>query len=579
MSCNADHAVYEMENFMDYEILKAAIIIIGGFAAFAVFVYWNKRTQKERRMARIRARYGKIPEREYSLEEFHAISRYYRLKETEGFSIDDITWNDLDMDRIFQDINHTWSCVGESVLYDMLRRPLMEEEELERRERLIAYMASHEKEREEMQYEFSMNGRTGKYSVFDYIYNLAEFTPGKASEHFLCIGLILLAVCLIFWNVGTGVVALIAAAAFSWSRYFAENRRIEPYIASCRCLLRLLETAKVLKKWEKQPELAWEIEKIQDSAGKFKNFAADGRFVVMSGQSGGGIEKVFLDYLNCTFHLNLLKFNRLVREIRNLNDEIYALADGIGLLEAAAAVASWRQTLADCCTPEFTDGKQAEFSIVEGCHPLLMHPVANSISAKRSVLLTGSNASGKSTFLKMAAVNAILAQTVHTCAAESYRASYFRVYSSMALRDDITNSESYFIAEIRSLKRILDAVGSEGAPVLCFVDEVLRGTNTIERIAASAEVLKSLKGKDVLCFAATHDIELTYILEEDFDNYHFQEEISDEDIRFDYRLYKGRAQSRNAIRLLKIMGYNPEVIERADKRAKELMEGRMLSCW
>ncbi|MGN0275724.1 MAG: hypothetical protein ACI4CZ_00855 [Hominisplanchenecus sp.] len=564
---------------MNSEILKAAIFIIGGFAVFAAAAFWNNYKRKQQRMAKIRACYGKIPEREYSLEEFQAIGRYYRLKKAEGFCIDDITWNDLDMDRIFQDINHTWSCVGESVLYDILRRPQMDEAELNRRERLIRYMASHEKEREEMQYEFSLNGRTGKYSVFDYIYNLTEFAPGNQAGHFLCIGLVILAVCLIFWNVGTGVVALIAAAAFSWSRYFAENRRIEPYIASCRCLMRLLETAKVLKKWEAQPELAGEIQKIEESAAKFKKFASDGKFVVMSGQAGGGIEKVLLDYLNCTFHLNLLSFYRLVREVQNLNDEIYTLADGIGMLEAAAAIASWRETLADCCIPEFTDNGQVEFSIVEGCHPLLMHPVANSICAKRSVLLTGSNASGKSTFLKMAAVNAILAQTVHTCAAESYRASFFRVYSSMALRDDITNSESYFIAEIRSLKRILDAVGSEGAPVLCFVDEVLRGTNTIERIAASAEVLKSLKGKEVLCFAATHDIELTYILEEDFDNYHFQEEISEDDIRFDYRLCEGRAESRNAIRLLKIMGYNPEVIERADQRAKELMEGRMLSCW
>lgn len=564
---------------MNNEILRAAVLVIGGFALFAAFVFWNKAVQKKQRMARIRERYGKIPDREYSLEEFEAIGRYHRLKKAEGFCIDDITWNDLDLDRIFKDMNHTWSCVGESVLYDMLRRPLMSGAELEKREKLITYMASHKKEREEMQYEFSQNGRTGKYSIFDYIYNLTEFQVKGPVRHLFCIALILAAVCLIFWNVGIGVMALIAAVVFSWSRYFVENREIEPYISSCRCLLRLLDTAKILKKWEDQPELSEEIKKVEETAKSFGRFASAGKFVVMSGQAGGGLEKIALDYLNCTFHLNLLQFYRLVREVRNLTEQIYVLTDGIGKLEAAAAIASWRESLADCCIPELIASKEAQFAIEEGCHPLLMRPVANSISTNRGVLLTGSNASGKSTFLKMTAVNAILAQTVHTCVAKSYRASYFRVYSSMALQDDITSSESYFIAEIRSLKRILDAVGREEVPVLCCIDEVLRGTNTIERIAASSEILKSLKREDVICFAATHDIELTYILEKDFSNYHFQEEISEDDILFDYCLYEGRSESRNAIRLLKIMGYSPQVIEKADRRAKELMEGRMLSCW
>ena len=113
-----------------------------------------------------------------------------------------------------------------------------------------------------------------------------------------------------------------------------------------------------------------------------------------------------------------------------------------------------------------------------GWHPLLTHPVKNSIR-KTEVCAAGSNASGKSTFLKMVAVNAVLAQTIHTCTAESYHAPVFRIFSSMALRDSIQNGESYYIVEIRSLKRILDAAQTETAPVLSFVDEVLQGTNTV----------------------------------------------------------------------------------------------------
>ena len=108
----------------------------------------------------------------------------------------------------------------------------------------------------------------------------------------------------------------------------------------------------------------------------------------------------------------------------------------------------------------------------------------------------------------------------------------------------------------------------------CFVDEVLRGTNTIERIAASAQILKSLSCDNVLCFAATHDIELTYMLEDSYSNYHFQEEVIEEknDILFDYILYSGRAVSRNAIKLLSMIGYEKEIIKRAERSAEEFLK-------
>ena len=205
-------------------------------------------------------------------------------------------------------------------------------------------------------------------------------------------------------------------------------------------------------------------------------------------------------------------------------------------------------------------------------HPLLTDAVKNDIKVSRGILLTGSNASGKSTFLKAAAINAVLAQTIHACCADRYAGTFFRVYTSMALRDDLEGGESYYIVEIRALKRILDAADEKGAPVLCFVDEVLRGTNTVERIAASTQILKSLHRPGVCCFAATHDVELTGLLEREYDNYHFEEQFSGGDILFPYQLMPGRASSRNAIRLLEIMGYGDGIIRAAKRQAEYFLE-------
>lgn len=142
-------------------------------------------------------------------------------------------------------------------------------------------------------------------------------------------------------------------------------------------------------------------------------------------------------------------------------------------------------------------------------------------------------------------MNSILAQTLGTCTCSSYRAPFLKVMTSMALRDDIESGESYFIVEIKSLKRILDE-SKKPEPLLCIIDEVLRGTNTIERIAASSRILAALHQNWVIPFAATHDIELSYILEDLYDNYHFEEEVKEKEVVFSYILKKGRATSRNA---------------------------------
>ena len=204
-------------------------------------------------------------------------------------------------------------------------------------------------------------------------------------------------------------------------------------------------------------------------------------------------------------------------------------------------------------------------------HPLLNDPVKNSLRTDRSILLTGSNASGKSTFLKAMAINQIFAQTIYTCLADSFQTAFYKVISSMALTDNILGEESYFIVEIKSLKRIFDELEAD-IPVMAFVDEVLRGTNTTERIAASSQILKKLSHENAMIFAATHDIELTRILENDMTNYHFSEYIENDQVLFDYLIKKGPSTSRNAIKLLKVYGYDQELVDSAETMAHEMME-------
>ncbi|MGL4914071.1 MAG: MutS-related protein, partial [Romboutsia sp.] len=283
---------------------------------------------------------------------------------------------------------------------------------------------------------------------------------------------------------------------------------------------------------------------------------------------------IFSEYAKMMQLTDLIAYEKVKNTVIKKSENFKSIYEFIGTIDALIGVASFRDSLQYYVTPFLSISNSKNENILDFTdiyHPLIKKPVTNNGSFEQGILLTGSNASGKSTFIKTVAINAILAQTIYTCCAKEYNSSFFNIYTSMALKDDIFSSESYYIVEIKSLKRIIDNMNDK-IPCLCFVDEILRGTNTIERIASSCEVLRYLGNSNCICFAATHDIELTHLLNDNFDNYHFEEIITNKDIRFDYKLHKGRAQTRNAIKLLEFMGYDDDIVFNADQRAKEFLQ-------
>lgn len=131
----------------------------------------------------------------------------------------------------------------------------------------------------------------------------------------------------------------------------------------------------------------------------------------------------------------------------------------------------------------------------------------------------------------------------------------------MALRDDLLAGESYFVAEVKSLKRILAYCRAQRCAV--FIDEILRGTNTPERMAASVAVLRALHGTQSLCLVASHDVELTEIFAGVYECCHFSETFEGDAISFDYLIKEGPSRSTNAIRLIERMGFESRIVEEA----------------
>lgn len=564
---------------MEYFLLAAALAVF----VIVIFTLEACRAKKDEKnfIEKLSKDYLKLNDRKYAAERFEKMDSYFRRHPGEG-QIDDITWNDLGMDELFKRMNYTLSATGEEYLYYALRSPKLDSKELERFESRVRFFGDHPQARVKFQFRMNRLGHTGKYSLYDYIDNLDYLGERSNRKHFLLDLLFLPLIGLCWVNFSLGLLGIVALMLYNIISYFQEKGEIDPYIISFAYVIRLLGICDELEK-AGLSECGEELEKIRHHKKLLQPMRRNSFWVMNSssargGNASGDIIGILMDYIRMVFHVDLVKFNSMLGVLRQHVEDVDGLISVLGYLETAAAVWIFRESLHNgWCRPEFAEEKHGTFAkksgikLENGYHPLLQQPVKNSITADRGVLLTGSNASGKSTFLKTVAINAILAQTVNTCAADGYRAPFFRIYSSMALRDDLAGGESYYIVEIKALKRILDAAGAGDGPVLCFVDEVLRGTNTVERIAASTQILKSLGKAEIFCFAATHDIELTELLQEEFDNYHFEENVKNGDISFNYCLQAGKASSRNAIRLLELMGYPEEITNRAFRLAEQFL--------
>ena len=553
---------------MSETVVGIGVIALLLLSAVAVMLSENKR-RKLFLQQKLKNSWGKIPDREYTYEDFHHISQFFHKREKEGFFIDDITWNDLDMDRIFMLLNQTFSAVGGDCLYDILRKPVFEEKELKYRNRLMLFFAKNQEIREQVQTILASVRKSGSNSIYENIHVTTEVNiKGKNVQIGFC-SAFFLSLLVFILAPNPGVFLFLLVCVVNIGAYMTQKQEVDAYLSSFRNVFQLLEAYKKLEKL-KIPELEAAMARGIPAQKKLAGFQKRSSLVIDRSSTGGGLEGMLMDYIRMLTHIDLIKFQDMMKSMKENQKELEELIYTLGYIDSMISIASFRETLPYYTCPEFREEKRAYMDVENLYHPLIENPVANSISAKGGILVTGSNASGKSTFLKNIAINSIFAQTIYTCTASSYCAPYFQVMTSMALRDDLGSGESYYIVEIRSLKRILDAAKS-GENLLCIIDEVLRGTNTIERIGASSQILAHICKNNVLSFAATHDIELSYMLQEYYENYHFEEEVREKDVVFNYLLKKGRVTTRNAIRLLEMIGYDKTLIEEA-KRAVEEFE-------
>jgi DNA mismatch repair ATPase MutS len=172
-------------------------------------------------------------------------------------------------------------------------------------------------------------------------------------------------------------------------------------------------------------------------------------------------------------------------------------------------------------------------------------------------IVTGSNMSGKSTFLRSLGINVMLAYSGGPVNAEFFELPLLRTFTCIKVSDSVVDGISYFYAEVKRLKLLLDELAKEDErPVLFFIDEIFKGTNNIERLVGSRSFIKAISGRNGLGCISTHDLELVKLADEikTITNYHFREEVKDGKMHFDYILRNGPCPTTNALRIMESEG-------------------------
>ncbi|MFP4682026.1 MAG: MutS family DNA mismatch repair protein, partial [Chitinispirillaceae bacterium] len=200
------------------------------------------------------------------------------------------------------------------------------------------------------------------------------------------------------------------------------------------------------------------------------------------------------------------------------------------------------------------------FTAKELGHPLIHREtrVSNDISIpsqKTVTIITGSNMSGKTTFLRTIGVNLVLAYAGAPVCAEELQSAPIQIFSTMRINDNLQEGISTFYFELLKIKKILE--NAKDQPSLVLVDEIFRGTNSRDRHTAAVIVLRQLLRRNALTVISTHDYELTSLEKKDpetYRNYHFKDDYSQEGISFSYRLHPGASKQSNALALVKLAG-------------------------
>ena len=544
-------------------LITLAIVVL-----FALVRHGQRSAERRELPPAVRARWGRP--RAIATELDGDVRDAWRDTASLG-AVDARTWDDLELERVLASIDHTETMLGAQRLYHRVRegRPWNDSPLLE----AVADRCTHDAATRDALGELLASAGRGLGRGF---WPLVE--PGAirlrwwyAAFPVIAIGMLVsLGVALFVDPRAVLVVALLAV--LSMAGRAAATWQVPWLLTPLRQLCLLLAVAERLLTLAVLP--AAEQARLQSRLAPLRSLRVVSRIFGAQASGAGAMQEVAAsawEYLNLFL---LLDANALLvtgRRLQRHAAELVEVAELVGDVDLARAVASVRAEPRAWCRPQFdAEGAPGASGV---WHPLVAEPVANDVplAVGGGLVITGANMSGKSTYLRSAGVAAVLAVALDLCPATRWSGRALRVRSLIGRADDLASGRSYYMVEAEGVVGLLhDAMAAP--PTLYLLDELLRGTNTVERIAAGEAVVRTLLAPGGApsrhtVFVATHDGELTELLGDVLAPCHFRETVDASGLHFEYVRHAGAARSRTAIALLAACGAPDAVVRAAARRA------------
>lgn len=499
--------------------------------------------------------------------EFSSISTLFELtchNHGKG-KVDDQTWNDLDMNSIFRKVDTTMTSVGQQYLYRKLRLLENPNGSLERDYQVAALLQNDRDTREELQLSLLTIKQGDAKSVTKTLFgNFPVFSLSKlALLSWSAFSLATIIIALAYGGSFVFLIFPVVIANFSLSRYFERISDGATYVLYYLYNLVSVSARITRLKISLHIPACELLKENRNSIGRVRKVL---KLVSMSQNHESMIVNNAMYLLNLIFPYDLIVYSFSMKFILQETDVMKICFCSIGSIDTSIATASYINRNSQLCNPELTDLQSIDLQ--DAYHPLVQNYVSNSFSTTgSSALITGSNMAGKTTFIKTIGVNLIFARTLWICHASRAQLPVIDVYSSIKTEDGLETGKSFYFLELERLNIFLKLTG-EGGGCLFLIDEIYRGTNTVERIAGAAAVLQEL-AINSLVFVTTHDIELVTYLGDQYAMWYF-EETGSKTQPFDYKLKSGVCKTRNALKLMANMGYPEHITMRAKSIAHDM---------
>ncbi len=490
--------------------------------------------------------------------------------------ITDRTCDDLDFDDLFCFVDRTKSKVGQQFLYDRLRRIPEVSYYTESKQNIINRILEDEAFRGRIVRSLTKLDNHNNYHIPTLFQEKCKTTPKWFFAIKYLVFATILLICLSF--IFPVLIFVLAPLVFVNVLIHLWNKNnISIYINSLPQLVTLCNVAETLAKESIFDSIN---PNIKDSISIISRLKTKIRFFIINNESHNEIAQAMIvtvellvELIKMLFLIEPLLFLSIAKKLERSKGDIENLFNYVGEIDTLYSVAALKGTNKNICEPKITQNNS--ITVKKLRHPLMINCIENDMTLNgKSMLLTGSNMSGKTTFIRAIGINTLTAFTLNTCFAESFELPQMRLSTVIRISDDLIGNKSYYFEEVEAMKEVLESSKSKQRSLI-ILDEIFKGTNTIERISVAKAVLSYLSSHNNIVFASTHDMELVDMLKQEYNLCHFSEQVSQNKIIFDYKLKTGCSTTRNAIKILEINGYPTKIVNEANEIAGTISKGSL----